>query len=88
MLHQDGQFDWVGEMTGLVFSPDGQYLAVSDCCPYGHITVWRVADGSFVREFGFNTAGGITAIAISPDGAVIAVGEVSISATRLHRLLH
>src|SRR5262249_15265724 len=42
MTHQDGEFDWVGEMTGLAFSSDGQFLAVSDCCPSGHVTWWRV----------------------------------------------
>src|SRR5438552_680392 len=65
MAHQDGQFDWVTEMTGLVFSPDGQFLAVSDCCPDGHVTLWRVSDGTFVREFGFNSSGGLASLALS-----------------------
>ena len=85
IAHQANQFDWVGVITGIVFSPDGQYLAVSDCCPYGHVTVWRVGDGTFSHEFAFNTVGGISAIAISPNGAVIALVEGSNPAVRLHR---
>ncbi len=61
--------------TSLAFSPDGQLLVVglSDGADAGHFRLWRVADGTLLRDIDAHR-GAVAAVAFSADGKLIATG--------------
>jgi WD40 repeat protein len=62
----------IGPVHHVVPSPDGRYLASGD--PYGHVIVWRVADGARIGELKHD--GQVRMLAWSDDGTHLAsVGD-------------
>ncbi len=73
------------------FSPDGQYIAVGDKIGdsqssrrFGHVHVWRVADGSLYRTFSAHMDG-VNGVAFSSDGRFLisASDDATISISQL-----
>ena len=64
----------VNRVLALDFSPDGQLLATGGGVPSrsGELKIWRVSDGSLVREVKPSHSDTIFSLAFSPDGRAIA----------------
>lgn len=85
----------VDRVNALAFSPDGSLIATGGGEPSrsGEIKIWRVADGSLVRDLGPVHSDSVLALAFSPRGNQLASGgadrfarisEVASGTTRLH----
>jgi WD40 repeat protein len=61
-----------GRITGLAYSPDGQYLASSSLDSSANVVVWRMSDGARVARYGAIDWAGSLAIAFSGDGRYLA----------------
>lgn len=64
-----GEKTFSSAATILTFSPDGTFLATNGG---DGVALWRVSDGSLVREFSEHA---VVDLAFSPDGATLALGE-------------
>ncbi len=56
----------------LIFSPDGTILATGEARVGGEIRLWRVGDGTLIRQFKSQRSTGVSHMAFSPDGKVVA----------------
>jgi WD40 repeat protein len=72
----DEKSPFVDRVLALDFSPDGQSLATGGGFPSrsGEIKIWRVADGSLVREITPSHSDTVFSVAFSPDGKMLASG--------------
>jgi len=64
-------------VPGLDFSPDGQWLATGGGVPSrsGEVKIWKVADGSLVREINPSHSDTVFSLAFSPDGKLLATAS-------------
>ena len=67
---------FVDRINAVAFSPDGQLLATGGGDPSraGELKLWKVSDGSLVRDFGALHSDCVTSIAFSPRGEWLATG--------------
>ncbi|MDB5352240.1 MAG: translocation protein TolB [Planctomycetota bacterium] len=84
------ELDAKDSQPGMVFSPDGSTLATGG---YGtHAKLWKVEDGTLLREFDTGPSVGGLRPVFSPDGTVLAVGNRNSTTTLFDvatgRLLH
>jgi WD40 repeat protein len=61
-----------GRTTGIAYSPDGQLLATATETPNPSIHIWRLSDGSLVRNIAGHGRYGSYSVAFSPDGSILA----------------
>jgi DNA-binding beta-propeller fold protein YncE len=74
-----------GFWNGMKFSPDGQFLVVSDFCT-SSVQVLRASDQSLVRSIGQGTLKLPTRLAISPDGTTVFVSDHELHAVLQYRM--
>ncbi len=67
---------FVDRVNAVAFSPNGQLLATGGGDPSraGELKLWKVSDGSLVRDFGAIHSDCVTSIAFSPRGEWLATG--------------
>ncbi len=67
----------VNRVLTLDFSPDGQLLATGGGVPSrsGEVKLWRMADGSLVREIKPSHSDTVFSVAFSPDGKLLATAS-------------
>ncbi len=67
---------FIDRVNAVAFSPDGRLLATGGGDPSraGELKLWKVENGSLVRDFGALHSDCVTAIAFSPRGEWIATG--------------
>ena len=67
---------FIDRVNAVAFSPDGRLLATGGGDPSraGELKLWKIEDGSLVRDFGALHSDCVTAIAFSPRGEWIATG--------------
>ncbi len=56
----------------LIFSPDGTILATGEASVGAEIRLWRVGDGTLIRQFKSQRNTGVSHMTFSPDGKVLA----------------
>ena len=61
-----------GRTTGIAFSPDGQLVATATETPNPNIHIWKLSDGSLVRDLAGHGRYGSYSVAFSPDGTILA----------------
>jgi len=59
----------------LIFSPDGTILATGEASVGAETRLWRVGDGTLLRQFKSQRNTGLSHMAFSPDGKVLAAIE-------------
>jgi len=64
------------ELTSVAFGPDGTLLVSGSADKT--LRLWRVSDGSFVREFKGHTDS-VNSVAFSPDGTLLASGSLDMT---------
>lgn len=80
LLHTLAAHD--GGVNSVAFTPDGKFLASGGEFVFGdpsaNVKLWRVDDGSFVRDFKVPATSGLAySVAVSPDGTTLATGNAS-----------
>ncbi len=77
----------VSRIKSIIFSPDGQMLAVGTLD--GLVHLWRISDGELLHTLKGHTKG-VSALAFSPDGQILASGEDIVQVWRVSdgELLH
>ncbi len=73
----DEKSPFVDRVLALDFSPDGQTLATGGGVPSrsGEVKLWKVADGSLVREISPAHSDTVFGLAFSPDGKMLATAS-------------
>jgi DNA-binding beta-propeller fold protein YncE len=74
-----------GNWTGMMYSPDGQFLLVLDLSTK-LVQVRRASDQSLVREIGQGILKDPCGLAISPDGATVFVSDFELHAVLQYRM--